>query len=119
MTSFIKKYTPDSLTEFNINLSDGSMMLVELDGLILENKERFIRAFYDQINAPSDFWLNWDAFWDTITDQQFWIMKPLILVIRNKRKIFWWVKDTGDKLVLDSLLIDLIQYNWYHIFISD
>ncbi len=119
MTSFIKKYTPESLNEFNSYFSNGSMMLIELDGIILKNRDGFIRAFYDQINAPSDFWLNWDAFWDTITDQQFWITKPLVFVIRNKRKLFSLANDSDDRLQLDSILIDLIQRNGYYIFITD
>lgn len=116
-TSYIKKY--NSLQSINEELSiDDSFMIISLDGSELKTKNSFIRIFYDQIFAPLTFWLNWAAFEDTIRDQEFWITKKLVLIIKNKNALFVTSEESQDRLYLDSILIDLIQLEGYYIYLA-
>jgi len=86
---------------------DSLSIIIELDWKLIKNKEFFIEKIYYELWCPSNFWKNWDAFWDTITDNQFWVKKPLVLIFKNYNYIFWINKN--DKYILSDILIDLIK----------
>ena len=102
----------NDLSEINIIESDYYKILI--DWMELNNKEDFIKYIYFELWCPKDFWLNWDAFWDTITDNQFWVKKPLFIIFKNYNNI-----NKEERLVLSDILIDLIQIKWhkYNVFI--
>lgn len=91
--------------------------IIILDGSKIPNKNNFIRTVYNELWCPIDFWNNWDAFWDTITDEEFWVRNPLILVIKNYKEIFWW--NIQDRHILSDILINLIleKRQKYHIYL--
>lgn len=92
---------------------------IELDGKNISDKNEFISEIYDHLKCPKTFWKNWDAFWDTIRDSQFWVKKPLILIFKNYNSIFWINK--SDRYILSDIIIDMIKLKnqKYYIFLLE
>ena len=91
--------------------------VINIDWKNVDTKEFLIEKIYSELGCPKDFGKNWDAFWDTITDNQFWVKSPLVLIFRNYNYIFSGNKN--DRLILSDILIDLINQKRqkYYIFI--
>ena len=92
-------------------------IFIELDGKNLTAMEDFIRSIYKKLNCTEGFWLNWNAFWDTIRDDTFWVKKPLVIVFKNYKSCFWI--NYKDRYILSDILIDLIslEKQKYYIFL--
>lgn len=93
-------------------------IVMKLNWESIKDKEDLIGEIYEQLWCPKNFWKNWDAFWDTITDNEFWVKKPLILIFENYKKIFWI--NIEDRYILSDILIDLLneQRQKYYIFLK-
>lgn len=75
----------------------------------VKNKESLIKKFYEYLSCPKDFWLNWDAFLDTITDAEFRVKEPITVLFMNYDLIFDW--DISQRTILSDILISIIQNN--------
>lgn len=88
---------------------------IEINWKEIYKKEILIKKIYTFLWCPNYFWLNWDAFWDTINDNTFWVKKPLVLIFKNYNSIFDWKLEEKEKLF--NILNDLNKKKDYYIFI--
>lgn len=117
----------DSLIKVIKNISDidnnllgynkNGIILTSFDWKEISSSDLFIKSMYKQLNCPNDLWLNWDAFWDTIRDSEFFVKKPLIIILYNYNNLFWI--NHKDRYILSDLLINMLLLNnqKYYIFI--
>jgi len=105
-------------SESEINTQIGSKTIY-LDWRNIESKETLIEIFYNELWCPQSYWKNWDAFWDTITDNQFWVKSPLVIIIKNYNYLFW--TDQNDRYIYSDILINLTKEKRqkYFIYILD
>lgn len=78
---------------------------IEIDGWNINNKLDFFNVFKDNINFPTYFWENWDAFWDIITDKDF-INQNIYIFIKEYNSMF---QNYEDKKIFSSVIIDWLQ----------
>lgn len=116
--SYITYYKDEEILKNYIDREDKNQMILEFDWKLIKDKFEFIKYFYLKIKAPLDFGKNWDAFWDTISDQEFWIKKPLFIIIKNKNLLFSNEKNNKSINILNTIFIDLLDFDWYFIFIE-
>ncbi|MCP4522862.1 MAG: barstar family protein, partial [Candidatus Gracilibacteria bacterium] len=51
------------------NYNENDFIHLNFDGKNLPTANEFLKKFYRDIGCPDSFGKNWDAFWDTITDE--------------------------------------------------
>lgn len=78
---------------------------IYLDGENLSTTEQLIRNIYSQIPNKFQYWINWSALWDVLTDLEW----GLTMVIKNSHSLLseeLWDEDWKFK----SMLVDLVLY---------
>lgn len=94
----------------NINELNKAEINIIIDLNTITKIDDFIKQIYKWLWCPDDFWLNLNAFFDTIWDQQFWVQKPLNIVIKNFKSLYY--KNPNLRMLLSDVLIDIIQIEW-------
>jgi len=118
LKSFITSYTNEDDLKNKISLVWPEYIKLEIDWKDIKNKQSLFELFYKTINWPDYFWYNWSAFWDTISDQKYWIDKKLVIIIKDKNNLFIEEDDNNSINLLYEILIDLVDLDWYFIFIE-
>ena len=91
----------------NINKLNRAYINITIDLEHIEKIDDFIKEVYKWLWCPNDFWLNLNAFFDTIKDTQFWVKKPLNIIVKNSKSIN--MKNIDLKMLLSDIFIDIIQ----------
>ncbi len=118
LESFITTFsTQDELKE-KLSLVWEKYINIEIDWHIISNQDKLYELIYGILETPKTFWYNWDAFRDTIRDQEFWVKEKLVIIIRNKLYLLSEEYLNRSSDIFDSLMVELINLDWYFVFIE-
>ena len=83
---------------------DNITIIIDMSDI--NNVNDFIEKIYKDLWCPNNFWSNLNAFFDTIEDTQFWVKKPLDIVIKN----FNMLSSNLDlRMLISDIFMDIIR----------
>ena len=118
LESFITTFSTQEELKEELNLIWKKYIKIEIDWNIVSNQDKLYELVYDILGAPETFWRNWDAFRDTIRDQEFWVKEKLVIIITNKLHLLSEEYLNRSSDIFDSLMVELINLDWYFVFIE-
>ena len=89
-------------------LSQINTMKIVVDFDSITCIEDFFNKIYEWFWCPDDFWLNINAFRDTIFDTEFWLKKTLNIICYNFDDLY--SKNLELRMFVSDIMIDLINF---------
>ena len=106
------------LWSYNIKKLTG--IIIEIDLNKVDSIDSFIKLIYDWLWCTENLWLNLNAFFDTIFDNEFWVKKPLRLIIENYNQMYY--NNIKLRMLISDILLTIIsewKQDYYFIYLKN